>query len=770
MAKQKTTSKLPASVQESIPIQQVSVDGIFYDQGVYSCCWSFADVNYESASDEVQESVLVSYARLINRIDDTMHIQVCLTNHYRNPAEYANDVLLLDKEDGNDAFRHEINDVLQEEAGLSNHMQRERFLVLSRPAQSWDEAKRAFARMKEELNKAFYEIGSKAVVCDLGERFRVLHNFYRAGEERYYHFDVVSLLRSGTSVKDTCCPDYIKFHPDYIEIGKRFARVLVISEFATILKDSLISELLATKTSNIVVSQHIDVLSKDASRKFIQKKMDAVESDIEKWGRQQRKQNNFTSEIPYAKRQMRDACEKYMQEISSNDQRLLFLTLCVCVSGSTVEELDRNTQDVVSASSAHSCDLRRLYFQQEEGLASALPFGKNLLSIKRSMITDGVAVLHPFSTVELADPHGLWKGHHPGSSQQIFVDRKKLQNGNGFMFGVPGSGKSFYSKVELILTALDSDDDVIVVDPDREYGKLVSALGGEVIVLSPTSLHCINAMDIDLSEGVENAEKVKSAFIQALVEQARDASPTSAERSIVDRCVMSLVRGYIASHDAGKNPARLTLVDFYNELKQQPEPEAKGLALDLEIFITGSLNIFAHESNVDTKKRLMCFDIHEIQPSVSGLALLVILDFCTQRTTINRQLGRFTSIFVDEVQELFKHEAGAEYLEYAWRHVRKMGGLMTAATQNASTITRHPIGSVMLNNSEYTVMLNQAEPDIEELVRILQLSDQQAAHLRSGATGTGLVRAGRRIVPFEMEFPESSSLYPLMNTRIGRRR
>lgn len=772
MKKPKTTARLPRSVQNTIPIQQVSVDGIFYDQGVYSCCWSFEDVNYESASDDAQESVLTSYAKLINRIDDTMHIQVCLTNHYRNPEEYATDVLLADRNEANDLYRRDMNAILQEEAGLSNYMQRERYLILSRPAQNWDEAKRAFARMKEEMNKAFYEIDSKAVICDLGDRFRTLHNFYRAGEERFFHFDVVNLLRSGTSVKDTCCPDYIKFHPDYVEIGKRFARVLVVSEFATILKDSLISELLETKSSNVVVSQHIDVLSKDASRKFIQKKMDAVESDIEKWGRQQRKQNNFTSEIPYAKRQMREACERYMKEISANDQRLLFLTLCVCVTGSSIEELDLNTQDVVSTASAHACDLRRLFFQQEEGLSSALPFGKNLLSIKRSMITDGVAVLHPFSTVELSDPNGLWKGHHPGTFQQIFVNRKKSSqlNGNGFIFGVSGSGKSFYTKVELLLTALSSDDDVIVIDPDREYGQLIAALGGEVITLSPNSDQRINAMDIDLTEGIDNCEKVKSAFIQALVEQARDASPSSAERSIIDRVVMLLVRKYITFEQSGGESRKLTLVDFYNELICQPEPEGKRLALDLEIFITGSMNIFANESNVNLMNRLVCFDIHDIQPSVSGLALLVILDFCTQRTTANRKVGRFTSIFIDEVQELFKHDAGAEYLQYAWRHVRKMGGMMTAATQHASTIIDHPVGSVMLNNSEYTAMLNQAEPDIEGLKEILQLSDQMITHLRSGATGTGLIRSGRRIVPFEMNFPENTELYKLMDTSINGRR
>ena len=767
--KVKTEAKIPKSVQKTIPIDRVSSDGILSPEaGKFVCIWKFEDINYATEDEDTQGEILLAYAKLLTKINDTMKIEFTFTNRYVNENEYRDDFLLSSKTDNLDDLREDFNSILQNESTLTNNLVRERFICLTTEKKSFEDARKAFAHENLEITKSFQFLGSNIRICTLSESLRIYHNFFRAGEEKNYRFDFSQAVQQGMSFKDFIAPDFLEFSmspADSFRMGERFGRVLYINEYANTLRDTLISDLM-DRQQNLMLSVHIDKLTKAQSMKFIQKKMDAVEIDIEKNRQKKRKKNDFTSEVPYRKKQVRDSVTRYMDEITKNDQRLMFVTLAIAVTADSQDELMAATQDLIATAASHSCDLRKLFFQQEEGLCTVLPCGMNKLSMQRSLITDVAAIMHPFQVKDVRHLGGLWKGHHPATKNQIFVNRKSLMNGNGFYLGQSGAGKSFAVKIELLLEALMTNDDIIIVDVDREYTKLIEALGGQVIYFSPSSDTNINAMDLVGGVGTKEEQiKAKSDYVQSLVVQARNQELQGGERSVIDRCVQIVYNRYFDGKRNGENPETVLLEHFYTELLAQPEDIAKRLALDIEIFVKGSLNIFAKETNVNMANRITCFDIHDIPKSLMGVAILAILDFIDNRVTINRENGKYTYVLIDEIQEPMAHQSGADYIRYSWQHIRKMGGLATGATQNASVLLNSPVGQVLLANSEYVVLMAQHQTDLELIVPILNLSDSEIKHLEMSTPGHGVLKVGKDIIPFENELPKDSPLFKLMDTR-----
>jgi len=766
--KLKTEAKIPKSVQETIPIQRVSHDGILSpEDGLFVCIWKFQDINYTTEDEDTQKNILIGYANLLTKIDDSMQIQLTFTNRYIDENEYRDTVLIPFREDGLNFYREEFNSIFKNEAALTNNLVKERYICLTAKRKNFDDARKAFSHVNLEMAKSFKYLGSDLHLCSLFECLRIYHNFFRVGEEKYFRFDFSHAVRQGMSFKDFIAPDFLQFTVspmNYFCMGERFGRVLFANDFGTMPRDTLIKDLM-DREQNLMLSIHIEKLTKDQSMKFVQRQMDAVETDIEKNGQKQRQKNNFSGYIPYKKRKIRDAVNWYMDEITKNDQRLMFVTLVIAVTADTEDELNAVTQDLIATAAAHSCDLRKLFFQQEEGLCTVLPAGINKLSMQRTMITEVVAILQPFQVKDMSHPNGLWKGHHPGTKKQIFVDRKRLMNGNGFYLGKSGAGKSFAVKEEIALVALMTSDDIIVVDVDREYTDAIQEMGGEVIYFSPSADTKINAMELVGVGTIEEQIKSKSDYIQSLVVQARNAELQGGERSIIDRCVQNVFNRYFDRKRSGEDPETVVLQHFYNELLAQPEDIAKHLALDLEIFVLGSLNIFASETNVNMNNRITCFDIHDIPRSLMGVAILAILDFIDNRVTINRANKKYTYVLIDEIQEPMAHQSGADYIRYSWQHIRKMGGLATGATQNASVLLNSPIGKVLLANSEIVVLLAQHQTDLELLISILNLSDSEIKHLEMDIPGQGVLKVGKDIIPFVNELPEDSALFKLMDTR-----
>jgi type IV secretory pathway VirB4 component len=458
---------------------------------------------------------------------------------------------------------------------------------------------------------------------------------------------------------------------------------------------------------------------------------------------------------------------EFLDDLTTRDQRMMFAVVTLVHIADSKEQLDSDTEALLTTARKHLCQFATLKYQQMDGLNTALPFGLRKINALRTLTTESLAVLIPFRAQEINHSGGVYQGVNVISKNPIFVNRKNLLNGNGFIFGVPGSGKSMSAKREEVSILLaDPNADVILIDPEREYTPLVNAFGGEVIRISATSNSHINAMDMN-SEYGDGANPVilKSEFILSLCEQLIGGQNLGAkQKSLIDRCTANVYKGYIQRGYTGNPP---TLQDFREELLKQNEPEAKEIALAIELFTDGSLNTFAKKTNVDVDSRLICYDILDLGKQLQSIGMLVVLDNILNRITANRSKGRNTYIFIDEIYLLFQHEYSANFLFTLWKRVRKYGAFCTGITQNVDDMLQSHTARTMLANSEFIVMLNQASTDRIELAKLLNISDLQMSYITNVDAGCGLIKVGSALVPFQDKMNHSTRLYKLMTTRPG---
>ena len=453
-----------------------------------------------------------------------------------------------------------------------------------------------------------------------------------------------------------------------------------------------------------------------------------------------------------------------LEDLTNRDQRMMFGLVTLVHLAESKEQLDSDTESIVSTARRHLCQMSTLRWQQKDGLDTVLPYGLHRIQALRTLTTESTAVLIPFRAQEILQEGGIYYGQNAVSKNMIVADRRKLLNGNSFRLGVSGSGKSFSAKEEIVSIALATGDDILILDPESEFGTLTESLGGEVIRISASSDTHLNAMDMDGAYGDERNPLIeKSEFILSLFEQLIGAGGVSAkEKSILDRCTYDVYREYQANRFQGEPP---TLRELYHALLSQPEPEARGLALSSELFITGSLNTFAQHTNVNTKARILCYDIRELGEQLMPIGMLVTLDAIFNRVIQNWKLGKTTWIFCDEFYLLFRYPYSADFFYKLWKRIRKYNGLVTGLTQNVEELLRSDTARLMLANSEFLILLNQSATDREELARLLHISETQLSYITNVAAGCGLIRCAGNIVPFENSFPRHTHLYRLMTTK-----
>ena len=605
-------------------------------------------------------------------------------------------------------------------------------------------------------------LDSHSEELDAVERLRVLHDFYRAGEETEYHLDLRECMRCGHSFKDTICPDSLEFKKDHFVMGNKYGRVLFLKEYASYIKDSMINELTGLNR-NLMLSIDIIPVPTDEAVRELQNRLLGVETNVTNWQRRQNSNNNFSAIVPYDLEQQRKETREMLDDLTTRDQRMLFAVVTLVHLADSKKELDSDTEALQSIARKHLCQLAPLSWQQADGLVTALPLGLRRISALRTLTTEALAVLMPFKAQEIRHQGGVYYGQNVISRNLILANRKELLNGNGFVLGVSGSGKSFTAKRELAALALSTDDDIICIDPESEYRPIIEGLGGEVVNISATSPNHINAMDMEQGYGDgENPVVLKSEFLLSLCEQLMGSRQLSAkEKSIIDRCTAQCYHGYIRGGYQGSVP---TLRDFHAELLRQPEPEARDVALAIELFTEGSLNTFAKPTNVDTNSRILCYDIRDLGKQLLPVGMLVVLDSVFNRIIRNRRLGRSTWVYIDEIYLLFQHEYSANFLFTLWKRVRKYGACCTGLTQNVDDLLQSHTARTMLANSEFLVMLNQASTDRAELARLLNISDNQLSYITNVDFGRGLIKCGSAIVPFMDHFPKNN-LYRLMSTK-----
>lgn len=758
---------IPRSVQQTIPIRRIWPDGIWMVGNKYSKCWRFSDINYAIASKDDKTAMFLDYSEFLNALDSNATTKITICNRQLNKQAFESSILLPMQSNQFDGYRREYNEMLMSKVtDVSNSIVQERYITVSTMAKDIDEARSYFNRMGADLTSHLAQLSSTCEELDTVERLRIFHDFFRTGEEENYHIDLREMMRRGHSFKDTICPDVFSFEKDHFVMGSRFGRVLFLKDYASYIKDSLLAEL-CELNRNLFFSLDIIPIPTDEAVREVENKLLGIETNITNWQRKQNQNNNFSAVVPYDMEQQRKEAKEFLDDLTTRDQRMMFGLVTVVHTADSKEQLDRDTEALLSVARKHICQIAVLKYQQMDGLNTALPYGLRKINAIRTLTTESMAVLMPFRAHEIMDTGGTYCGINAISHNLIIANRKLLINGNGFILGVSGSGKSFFAKREIIFLLLGTDDDIIIGDPQNEYTSLVSALGGAVVNLSPTSLNHINALDLALGYGdSENPLIAKSEFVLSFFEQLMGGSGKlrAVDKSIIDRCLTNVYREYLASDYTIQPP---TLVDLHAELKRQSEPQAKELALALEMVSQGNLNMFAHQTNVDVHNRLIAYGIRDLGKQLRMPGMLVMTDAIRNRVAQNRERGVRTHIFLDEMHIFFSNELSSVFFAESWKQFRKDGALATGITQNVEDCLKSLTARTMLANSEYLVMLNQAPTDRAELAKLLHISDNQLSYITNVGFGKGLLKCGNSIVPFVDNFPKHTKLYGLMSTKPG---
>ncbi|MFR5755980.1 MAG: VirB4-like conjugal transfer ATPase, CD1110 family [Lachnospiraceae bacterium] len=759
---EKGKSTIPKNVQEVIPIKKIYSDGIFLvGKNKYSIMYRFTDINYAVASKEDKETMFLDYSELLNSFDSGATTKITIALRRINKQDFKKDILLKFKEDGLDIYRQEYNQMLLDKSVNANGMVREIYLTISIFKKSYEDAKIYFRRISNDIISHLSKLGSKCCQLNLNDRLKILHDFYRIGEESNFNFDLKSEMKRGHNFKDYICPDSFSFKSDYFEMGNKVGRVLFLKDYASYIKDSMVSEL-TDMNQNMMMSIDVIPIPTDEAVKEVENRLLGVETNITNWQRKQNANNNFSAVVPYDLEQQRKESKEFLDDLTTRDQRMMFANLTMVITSDTKEQLDADTETVLLTARKHLCQIVPLKYQQMDGLNTVLPIGVRNIETLRTLTTESLAVLNPFRVQEIMDEGGIYYGENAISNNLIMVNKENLLNQSAFLLGVPGSGKSFSAKELITFLSLSTNDDILICDPEGEYSALVNAMGGEVIEISASSKDHINAMDMTegYGDGV-NPVSDKSEFILSLFEQLDKNGLGPREKSIIDRCTALVYEDY---HDSGKMP---TLIDLREKLLQQPEKEARNLALSLELFTNGSLNVFSHETNVNTSSRIISYDIYKLGKQLKTMGLLVITDAMINRVSDNFKKGKRTHIFIDEIHVMFANEYSATFFNSAWRQFRKRNAYPTAITQNVEYLLSSVDASTMLSNSEFIVMLNQASSDRKELAKLLNISDEQMSYITNSDAGCGLIKYGSSLVPFINKFPKETKLYKLMTTKPG---
>lgn len=751
------------TVQKTLPYKRVCDTYIFkVDDNRYSKTYQFEDVNYTIAKQDEQESIFLGYCSVLNSFDTNADIQITIHNNRVNRADFEDMVLIKHRDDGFDDYRDEYNDMLIEKMEQGqNGIRRNKYITVTLQAADLESARSKFNTIDLDLTNAFKKVGSNIVPLTSNDRIVLLKDIFRNVDEEIPQLTDKHFKRGAE--RAYCCPDYMEFKKDYFMWGDKYARTMFIKDMPASLKDNMLTEI-ANTNLDVMISVNIAPVDPYKALKIVNHQLTSMRAN-KLQAEKKAIQSGYTSDVinEDLKHSLIEA-EELLDDLRSKNQKMFLDNVVIMVTAKDMEELDSNTETIEAVVRKHICSLSTLKFQQEKGLQSVLPLGNCTLKVRRTLTTESTAVFMPFSGKEINHKNGKYYGLNALSNNMILFDRLQLKNPNGFILGSPGSGKSFSAKREMLNVFLATDDDIIIIDPEREYTNLVAALKGETIYVSPASNNYINPLDMskDYSDD-ESPLVMKSDFILSFCEcLVGKQGLTAKEKGIIDRCLTMTYGEYLIKFDQEKIP---TLMDFYDVLKAQPEKEAQGLALSFELYIKGNLNVFAHKTNVDVKNRVVSYDIKDLGKQLKTIGMLIVLDYVWNRITVNRAQGKRTWIYMDEIYLLFANEYSANFLYELYKRARKWGGVPTGITQNVEDLLRSETARSMLSNTDFVMMLNQATSDRVQLAKILGISDNLLNYATNSDSGQGLICCGGSIIPFRDRFPKNK-LYDLMTTKL----
>ena len=752
---------LPQKVQDIIPIKTVWEDGIFEVGRKFSRTTRFTDVNYLVASEEDKESMMLRYCEFLNGLDSEASTKITISNHPINRAKYEEEILLPMRGDDLDEYCQETNQMLLEKASRSNGLIQEKFITTSVIKKDVQEARAYFERVGTEHMVRLGGLGSKCTQLDAVERLRIFHDFFWPENASEFHLNLKDMMGKGHDFRDYICPDSVEKNSDYLRIGKRYARVLYLKDYATCIDDKFVSEL-TTLNRQLMLSIDINPIPTDEAIRTVQSVVMGVEKNIYDWQKRQNANNNFSALIPYEMELQRNEAREYTNDITVRDQRMMLIILTMVHVADTKEQLDQDTETLLAIARKYVCQMAVLRYQQLDGLQTVLPYGIRKVHALRTATTESVAAFVPFKVQEIMDRGGIYFGENAISHNLIMCNLANLMNQSTFILGVPGAGKSFTAKQLIFQILLSTNDDILACDPEGEYATMLRGMDNVTVAnISANGGDRLNAMYMVEGYGGKDPIVEKSQFIMSLLERIDPSVVGAKQNSIIDRCIRNV---YKDAKEAGKVA---TLCDLREKLVEQPDPEARDIALALELYTKGSLNIFGRESTVDLDQRVVVFDIHDMGEQLKPAGLLVITDTMLNRVTLNWRKGRRTHVFIDEFHVVFENEFSAAFFNSAWRQFRKRNAYPTAITQNVEYLLDSVQASTMLSNSEFIVMLNQAAQDREKLAKLLNISDEQMSYVTNADPGCGLIRYGAALVPFVNRFPKNTKMYQRMTTRPG---
>ena len=758
------------SAQDSIPYQRMYPDGICRVTDThYTRTICFQDINYQLAQNEDKTAIFDGWCDFLNYFDSSVQFQLTFVNLSTTEENIAQRINIPLRGDDFDNIRAEYTQMLRNQVSKGkNGLTKTKYLTYGIDADNIQTAKSRLDRIENDLLNNFKRLGVSAEGLNGAEYLHVLHDILNIDEKVPFGFSWDWLVPSGLSTKDFIAPSSFEFKTGkQFSMGSKLCAVSFLNVLAPELNDRILADFLDME-SNLVVSMHIQSVDQTKAIKDIKRKItDLDKSKIEEQKKAVRAGYDMDI-IPSDLATYGAEAKKLLQDLQSRNERMFLFTFIILNTANTQRQLKNNIFQASSIAQKHNCSLVRLDFQQEDGCMSCLPLGQNLVDIRRGMITSSSAIFVPFTTQELyqTGEGTLYYGINALSGNIIMVDRKRQKNPNGIILGTPGSGKSFAAKREMSNVFFVTDDDIIVCDPESEYGALVNRLHGQVIRISPTSTDYINPMDLNLDySDDENPLSLKSDFILSLCELIVGGKEglQPIEKTIIDRCVRLVYRDYLNDPKPENMPI---LEDLYNELRAQEEKEAQYLATALEIYVTGSLNVFNHRSNIDINNRIVSFDIKELGKQLKKIGMLVVQDAVWNRVTINREAQKSTWYYIDEMHLLLKEEQTAAYTVEIWKRFRKWGGIPTGITQNVKDLLSSREVENIFENSDFVYMLNQAAGDRQILAKQLNISPHQLSYVTHSGEGEGLLFYGNTIIPFVDHFPKNTELYSIMTTKL----
>lgn len=762
---------VPQTAQQSIPFDRMFPDGICrVGLDYYTKTVQFQDINYQLAQQEDKTEIFEEWCAFLNFFDSSVKFQLSFENMATDVSDFEKSIKISHKNDGFDDVRDEYSEVLlhQMEAG-NNGLTKTKYLTFGINAESMKTAKPRLIHIETDILNNFKRLGVQAKSLNGSERLELMHRQFHIGDDAKFHFDWKYLTGSGLSVKDFIAPSSFAFPTGrYFQIGDMYGCMSFLSIDASDISDRLLADFLSMESSQIV-TMHIQSVDQNEAIKTIKHTITELDrSKIEEQKKAVRAGYDMDI-IPSDLATYGKDAKALLKELQSQNERMFLLTFLVMNTGKTKQELENNVFQATSIAQKHNCNLVRLDYQQEQGLMSTLPLANNLIEIQRGMTTSSTAIFVPFTTQELfqSGDEALYYGLNALSNNMIMVDRKKLKNPNALILGTPGSGKSFSAKREIANSFLVTDDDIIISDPESEYSPLVARFGGQVIKISPTSDQFINPMDINMNySDDDNPIALKADFILSLCELivGNKDGLRPVEKTVIDRCIRQIYQKYFENPGPENMPI---LGDLYQALLAQEEPEAKHVATALEIYVSGSLNVFNHRTNVELTNRLVCYDIKDLGKQIKKIGMLVVQDQVWGRVTENRSQGRSTRYYMDEMHLLLREDQTAAYTVEIWKRFRKWGGIPTGITQNVKDLLASKEVENIFENSDFIYMLNQAVGDRQILAKQLNISPHQLSYVTHSGEGEGLLFYGNVILPFVDRFPTNTELYRIMTTRLS---